>query len=113
MRDLARFGDAMLKEGLVNGKQVIPKKWVNDVRHGTHGLPLEKYFEKGHYRNQFWVEDSNKGSHYCLGVFGQLIYVAPQSKMVAVKFSTWPTFRSEEFVTYTTRALHAIANELN
>ena len=113
LRDLARFGDAMLKEGLVNGKQVIPEKWINDVRHGTHGLPLAKYFEKGHYRNQFWVEDSNKGSHFCLGVFGQLIYVAPQSKMVAVKFSTWPTFRSEEFVTYTTRALHAIANELN
>ena len=97
----------------MTAQQIIPKSWVKDVRHGKHGLPLSKYFPNGTYRNQFWVEDSNFGSHYCIGVFGQLIYVAPQRNMVAVKFSTWPTFSNEEFMEYTVKALHAIAKELN
>ena len=45
--------------------------------------------------------------------FWSTYYVAPQSNMVAVKFSTWPTFSNEEFMEYTVKALHAIAKELN
>ena len=112
LRDLARFGIVMLQEGSINGKQVIPISWVKDVRHGQHGLPLSKYFKNGSYRNQYWIEDNHIGSHYSLGVFGQLIYVAPQFNMVAVKFSTWPTFSSEELVNDTANAIAAIAREL-
>ena len=113
LRDLARFADVMLNEGMSSGKQVVPISWIKDVRHGKHGMRIKQYFDHGIYRNQFWVEDSEIGSHYCLGVFGQLIYVNPQSNMVAVKLSTFPTFRDELFTKYTMRALQEIAKQLN
>ena len=32
----------------------------------------------------------------CLGVFGQLIYIAPAYNMVVVKLSTWPDFLDDD-----------------
>ena len=45
----------------------------------------------------------------CIGVFGQLIYIAPEYNMVVVKFSTWPDFVSDEHKINTLSAIHAIA----
>ena len=95
LRDMARFGLMLLNNGQVEGRQIVPKAWCQDIRHGPHGLyDAENYkdWPNGAYRNQFWVEDSRLGRHYCFGVFGQLVMVAPDSNMVAVKLSTWPDF---------------------
>ncbi|MCX7287026.1 MAG: serine hydrolase [Rhodobacterales bacterium] len=95
LRDMARFGMMLLNNGQVEGRQVVPKAWCQDIRHGKHGLyDAENYkdWPNGAYRNQFWVEDSRLGRHYCFGVFGQMVMIAPDSNMVAVKLSTWPDF---------------------
>jgi CubicO group peptidase (beta-lactamase class C family) len=95
LRDMARFGLMLLNNGQVEGCEVVPKAWCQDIRHGAHGLyDAENYkdWPKGAYRNQFWVEDSQLGRHYCFGVFGQMVMIAPDSNMVAVKLSTWPDF---------------------
>ncbi|MGB0505295.1 MAG: serine hydrolase domain-containing protein [Pikeienuella sp.] len=113
LRDFARFGLAMFNDGQVEGRQVIPKSWVDDVRSGDHGHfsgEGREYFKNGRYRNQFWIEDRDKMGHYCLGVFGQMIYVSPERGMVAVKFSTWPEFTSVEHNTNTINALHAVSD---
>ena len=47
----------------------------------------------------------------CLGVFGQLIYIAPTYNMVVVKLSTWPNFLDDNFKLDTQLAIHAIAAE--
>lgn len=114
LRDFARFGVAMLNDGKVNGRQVIPKAWIDDVRHGDHGHFNQKgraYFPNGRYRNQFWIEDADKPAHLCLGVFGQTIYVSPETGMVAVKLSTWPEFQNAGYLTESVAAFHAIARE--
>lgn len=115
LRDFARFGLAHLNRGRVGGEQVIPEFWVDDIRHGDHGLfddASRELLPNGRYRNQFWVEDATRQSVMCLGVFGQLIYIAPEYNMVAVKLSTWPEFLNNPRKINTLRALHAIAGAM-
>lgn len=111
LRDMARFGLMLLNDGRVDGRQVIPAAWCHDIRHGPHGLYDEsnyKAWPNGAYRNQFWVEDSRLGRHYCFGVFGQMVMVAPDTGFMAVKLSSWPDFVSERNYHQTMLALRAI-----
>jgi CubicO group peptidase (beta-lactamase class C family) len=111
LRDMARFGLMMLNGGKVDGRQVVPEAWCRDIRHGSHGLyDPENYKEwpNGAYRNQFWVEDSRLGRHYCFGVFGQMIMIAPDTGFMAVKLSTWPDFVDAALYQQTITGLRAV-----
>ncbi len=111
LRDMARFGLMLLNMGEVESRQVVPKAWCQDIRHGAHGLyDAENYkdWPNGAYRNQFWVEDSRLGRHYCFGVFGQMVMIAPDSGMVAVKLSTWPDFVDAGLYKQTLAGLRAV-----
>lgn len=111
LRDMARFGLMLLNTGQTEGRQVVPADWCQDIRHGKHGLyDAENYKEwpRGAYRNQFWVEDSQLGRHFCFGVFGQMVMVAPDIGMMAVKLSTWPEFINEEYYRLTMAGLRAV-----
>ena len=113
LRDFARFGILHLNGGKLNGKQIIPSDWIDDIRSGNHGLANESLratYPNGKYRNQFWIEDASKTTVMCIGVFGQLIYIAPEYNMVVVKFSTWPDFLDDTHKLNTLSAIHAIAN---
>lgn len=112
LRDMARFALLHLNGGVCDGRQIVPKAWIDDIRHGPHGLFDDhgrENFPNGRYRNQFWIEDTRRQTSLCLGVFGQMVFIAPEYDMVAVKFSTWPDFLNSEFTKNTLRALHAIA----
>jgi CubicO group peptidase (beta-lactamase class C family) len=112
LRDFARFGILHLNNGVLKGEQIIPKHWIDDIRSGQHGLDnasLREMLPNGQYRNQFWIEDKEKTTVMCIGVFGQLIYIAPEYDMVVVKFSTWPDFIDTEHKLNTLSAIHAIA----
>lgn len=114
LRDMARFALMLLNNGRVDGRQVVPEFWCQDIRHGGHGLydPVNyRNWPKGAYRNQFWVEDSKLGRHYCFGVFGQMVLVAPESNLVAVKLSTWPDFLSPALSERTILGLKALERE--
>ena len=116
LRDYARFGKLLLNDGKVGAKQIIPAWWIDDIRSGPHGLFSEEakdVFTDGCYRNQFWLEDKNKTTHVCLGVFGQAIYVSQDYNMAAVKLSTWPEFLNREIHRDTMRAFHTIGQALN
>ena len=111
LRDMARFGLILMNMGQVEGRQVIPAAWCQDIRHGTHGLyDAENYkdWPHGAYRNQFWVEDSRLGRHYCFGVFGQMVMVAPDTGMMVVKLSSYPDFTDPIHYLKSRAALRAI-----
>jgi CubicO group peptidase (beta-lactamase class C family) len=111
LRDFARFGLLHLNMGRVGGEQVVPESWVRDTRRGDHGLfndAAREQMPNGRYRNMFWIEDANRETVMCVGVFGQLIYIAPEYDMVAVKLSSWPDFLDATHSSNTLRALHAI-----
>ena len=111
LRDMARFGLALLNNGKINSRQVIPEVWCQDIRHGDHGLfDAENYrnWAKGSYRNQFWIEDSVLGRHYCFGVFGQMVMVAPDTGTMVVKLSSWPDFLDSNLYRATSAGMRAI-----
>jgi CubicO group peptidase (beta-lactamase class C family) len=111
LRDMARFGLMLMNLGQVEGRQVIPAAWCHDIRHGKHGLysALDtRGWPRGAYRNQFWVEDSDLGRHYCFGVFGQMVMVAPDTGLMVVKLSTYPDFLDTGLYLQTHAALRAI-----
>ena len=111
LRDMARFGLALLNNGKVDGRQAIPQPWCQDIRHGTHGLfntDNSRNWPDGRYRNQFWVEDSKLGRHYCFGVFGQMVMVAPDTGTMVVKLSSWPDFLDPDLNRVTMAGLRAV-----
>ncbi|MEO0681121.1 MAG: serine hydrolase [Pseudomonadota bacterium] len=112
LRDFARFGRLCLEDGRRDGRQVIPRDWVEDVRGGAHGLTnghVQEMLPGGRYRNQFWIEADGRPAHLSLGIFGQHIYVDPQIGLVAAKLSSWPDFVTREHLIDWLRAVKAVA----
>ncbi len=95
--DLARFGQMLIQQGHYNGKQIVPADWINDTRYADEtakaNFAQSEYgamFPGGHYRNQVWVEDADKGILVAIGIHGQVIYMNMQTQVVIVKLSTHP-----------------------
>ena len=100
----------------VGNTQLVPAAWIDDIQNADHALFGEPYTlaaPNGGYRNQFWVEDVDRPGYMARGVFGQLIYVAPEDDMVLVKLSSWPEFTSVPRLQTALAATHAIGRWLN
>ncbi|MEI6576845.1 MAG: serine hydrolase [Bacteroidota bacterium] len=79
-RDYARFGRLYLNKGEWNGKQLVPKAWmertmsvVNDSRDG-----------EGFGYTYCW-RVTPKGAIFAKGILGQYIYVYPKKKVIIVR----------------------------
>ncbi|MFT5598458.1 MAG: CubicO group peptidase (beta-lactamase class C family) [Chitinophagales bacterium] len=116
LRDYARFGQMMLELGSVDGKQIVPARWIHDIHNADSQLFGEPYTfgtPNGAYKNQFWIEDVDQKAYMARGVFGQLIYIDPAHDMVVVKLSSWPEFVSTPRLHSALNAVHAIAIALH
>lgn len=116
LRDYARFGQMLCDDGIADGRRVVPAEWIADIRRNDptlFGSPYTDVLPHGAYRNQFWIEDHRRDVIMARGVFGQLVYVSPQDRLVAVKLSSWPEFQSVQRSRDTLNAIHAIARHLN
>lgn len=115
LRDYARVGRLVLERGRAGKTQVVPEAWIDDILSGPHGLfnDLARIaLPNGQYRNQFWIEDRDRRTVMARGVFGQLIYIAPEQDAVVVKLSAWPEFLNPERDITTRRAIQAMLAEL-
>ena len=83
-RDFARFGQFMLAGAQIDGKPVLPEKWIAaaTTRQADIGHP-----GKG-YGYQWWTDDD--GSFAAQGIFGQGIFIDPKRKLVIASNSNWP-----------------------
>ncbi len=108
LRDYARFGQMILDKGA----GIVPEGWIEASRNGVHGPHFSSSMPEASYRNQFWIEDPRSRSLQCRGVFGQLIHVNFDARIVTVKLSSWPEFVSPPFSAATLRAIHVIAEAL-
>jgi CubicO group peptidase (beta-lactamase class C family) len=76
--DMARFGYLYLRNGMWEGKQIIPSSWVDRTKEGqvpaTFGL---------HYANLWWSLPE-KGTYMALGRHSQVILVIAKLDVVAV-----------------------------
>ena len=120
-RDLARFGQMLVDDGVAQGRAVVPEAWLADVRQPESGV--REAFERtdneyvlpgGWYRNQFWVIPGSGGPVLvCLGIHGQLIYADRAARTVVVKMSSWPDAQNTAYLLDTLRSCAAVAAHLS
>ncbi len=95
LRDLARFGEMMRREGRWHGEQIIPREVVRDIRFGSNIEPFAasdygKKLPGWSYRNMWWVTNNPNGAFMARGVHGQAIYIDPTAEMVIVRAASNP-----------------------
>lgn len=81
-RDILKFGNFLLFEGLVNGRQLINQEWIRQATSKKIVQPGEPDTEwTSGYGYQFWInrrEDSFRAD----GAFGQFCIVIPRRRLV-------------------------------
>ena len=120
-RDLARFGQLLLDDGVVDGENVVPSSWLADawdpspdVRQAFANTDNEQVLTGGWYRSKFWFVPGPDGDALvCLGIHGQMVYVNRDTRTVGVKFSSWPDAQNSSYLIDTLRAFGAIGTRLS
>lgn len=94
LRDMARFGQMLLAGGNWQGKQILPKTVVADIRKGGS---VEAFAKSDHpklkgwsYKDMWWITNNADGAYAARGVHGQTIYIDPKADMVIVRFASHP-----------------------
>jgi CubicO group peptidase (beta-lactamase class C family) len=77
-RDFARFGLLFLRDGVWDGRRILPEGWVDYCR--TPSAQSE-----GLYGAHFWVIPGSLGTFECHGAFGQRITIVPKLDLVSVR----------------------------
>lgn len=83
LRDYARFGQFMLAGGAINGKETLPDGWIEAA---TSSKTIAG--EQVEYGYMWWPLDM--GAYSAIGIFGQFIYVHPDSNLVVAMWSAQP-----------------------
>lgn len=76
--DFAKIGRLYLNKGNWNGRQIVPKKWVEESTVADKGPNDVDY-----YKYQWWLSDD--GAFSAEGILGQYIYVNPAKKLIIVR----------------------------
>jgi CubicO group peptidase (beta-lactamase class C family) len=116
LRDLARFGELMRREGDWQGTRVVPAAVVADIRRGSDPA---KFAKAGYtllpgysYRNMWWVSDNDLGAFEGRGIHGQRLYVAPMAELVIARFASHPVAASAANDPITLPAFRAVGHLL-
>jgi CubicO group peptidase (beta-lactamase class C family) len=116
LRDLARFGEMLRHDGFYNGRQIVPRTAIDDIRGGA---------DRGHfaqagyvtlpgwsYRDMWWVSHNEHGAYCARGIHGQGVYVDPTAHMVIARFASHHIAGNMGIDPTTLPAYHALARYL-
>jgi CubicO group peptidase (beta-lactamase class C family) len=97
--DFAKLGLLYARGGAWQGRQLVPRAWVQEstvVPPGGGLIPAPRY---GYF---WWVQDDRRPpALFARGKYGQHIYVVPEDDLVLVRLGTdtgyrhWPQLRSD------------------
>ena len=99
LRDAALFGQLILNRGSIDGKQIIPRTWVDETlklttndkeRYGRNDVYVKAKMPWIGYKNYWWILDETKGEYAAVGIHGQVIYINRSANMVIAYFSSQP-----------------------
>ncbi|MGK9165363.1 beta-lactamase family protein [Inquilinus limosus] len=95
LRDLARIGELMRRDGRAGGLQVVPQRWVDDIldngdRQAWARGDLAHLAPQGRYRSQWYVLGPGRDVVCGIGIHGQWIYVDRAAELVIAKMSSQP-----------------------
>lgn len=78
-RDFARFGLLYLRDGVWEGRRLLPEGWVDHAR--LPRSPDENLFHGAHW----WSNGDDRGSFMAEGFEGQRIYLVPDRDLMIVR----------------------------
>ncbi len=94
LRDYARFGRLLARDGNWDGRQVIPRQWIKDA---TSVRPEDGHLLPGRvspgfgYGYQVWLLGGEPAGTFSLrGIRGQVLFVDPVSRLIMVQASARP-----------------------
>ena len=116
LRDLARLGEMLRRNGFFNGQQILPRGVLDDIRRGgdaglfcRHNPPPQRGWT---YRNMWWVTHNPHGALMARGVHGQALYIDPAAGMVVARYASHPMAANTANDPTTLPAWHALARHL-
>ncbi|WP_051916734.1 MULTISPECIES: serine hydrolase [unclassified Serratia (in: enterobacteria)] len=130
LEDWGKFGVFIMNEGVLpNGTKVLPDNWVADARTWVKAKnSISAEHPEGIYGYQWWNNSvpadskdvgpkqglTSADTLWALGIFGQMMVVNPQQKLVIVQWSVWPKAKPEPNAEPLEASLmfNAIANNL-
>jgi CubicO group peptidase (beta-lactamase class C family) len=86
-RDFARFGLLYLRDGIWDGRRLLPEGWVEYARRPTFQQPG---VTDGRYGAHWWLDMAGPGSFSANGFEGQFTVVVPDLDMVVVRNGKTP-----------------------
>lgn len=103
-RQMLRFGQLWLNGGMMDGRQVVPRAWVE-----ASVVPRTSSPWNGHeYGLGWWSRDSGgRRAWFAWGYGGQFVFVVPEVELVAVFTSQADAPRGGDHL----RALHALVDD--
>lgn len=84
LRDWGRVGQMALEQGAVPAGQIASRRWFERATSEMVDFPDS---DRG-YGAQWWTR---AGDFEAVGIFGQMIHVDPDRRLVVVILSSWPT----------------------
>ena len=117
-RDLARFGQLHLQQGVMNGRRILPESWIRDFR--DKGDPAA--WDRGnfapsmpccHYRSKWYTDlkDPHRPS-FGSGIHGQSVFFDPAASVVIAQHASHPVPVEGKYFDDINRACKAIAHAL-
>ena len=95
LRDMARIGQLLLDDGVMNGVRLIPEAAIESIRGGGDKAAFAKagyaLLKGWSYRGMWWISHNANGAYMARGVHGQALYIDPAARMVIARFSSHPT----------------------
>ena len=85
-RDMARFGQLLIKRGIINGKKIVDSTWINKstMNYVKNSLMSEEVPAKG-YGYLMWIDNyKNHEIWLAAGAGGQYIMMVPELNMILV-----------------------------
>jgi CubicO group peptidase (beta-lactamase class C family) len=99
LRDAALFATIILNRGKIDGRQVLPQKWVDEtltltttdkLRYSRNDVYVPAKMPWVSYKNYWWILDETKGEYCAVGIHGQVIYINRAASLVIAYFSSQP-----------------------
>ena len=87
-RDFARFGLLYLRDGVWDGRRILPPGWVDAARTPTPTAPLRDYGA------HFWISPGELGTFSANGFEGQRILIVPALDLIVVRLGRTPAAKA-------------------
>jgi len=105
-RDFARFGLLYLRDGVWEGRRLLPPGWVD---HGRRARSVDP--EDGdEYGCHWWTRPDPLGTFWAAGHEGQYIDICPALDLVLVRMGRTDSDRSEDVKRWRTEVIRAFAS---